>query len=291
MKILYIITFVIIIICLIFEMMFMFGKTRYELIIRSKLKKIIDSVCVICLAILGVLGCFEIYNYVFILSYLSVYALLKEIYNVFIVEKRSELVKINLQNKITKEVLFRDIFYEIERPQIKASKFLLLNKNNWIKNYCCDKDEIVSIMIEGKEHFFKFRQNDNAGNLSYIEKQLVNNICRIINIDDLLNLKILIVEDKNIQEKISGYFTPYNQSDLEKKIPLTINNTLFNLTFVRGFLSAISIYALITKWATFSIGSKIINFIIAIYFGIGFLAGIIIIIYEFIYVYGKVKSK
>lgn len=161
------------------------------------------------ISILGCIGTDENINIFFLLIYIAVFSLIKEIYTRVIVDRRNKLLQINLQACVERQVYFNDLF-ELEREVNEKENI----KIPWVSVFFKEQEEsYLGVWIKKVRYYFKPKNLSVKTNINYIIRQIIFHEKEIENIDNLSKLQLNIVDNnESILEYINS-FEPYEEDD------------------------------------------------------------------------------
>lgn len=253
-----------------------------ELLIQKilhKCKKVIDFSIVILISIIGILGCFiekPSVAIVYLLVYLSIYSLLKEVYDVAVTRRQNNALLSKLQTHIEKEVAFLDIFRLI---QIEYSKG---NSSTWWVSTSKDRTKLV-FSFKNMKYTYKLKDAFYKDNVAFIVKQLYENIGDIKTKEDIENLSFFIITDNGIVNDFYNDLYIHKPNTQLPIKPLFCYKTVFNTYMISGFIVGLSAINLIFKWQAINTVEKAFWFLFGIIFLLSFLSGTILFVYNSIH--------
>lgn len=247
---------------------------------RNTIKSICDVICVLILCGLSIIGCIETVNVntYFLVIYIAIYFLLKEVYAILITNRREKSIKIKLQSLAEKTFLFNELFI------CKSSKEEKEKINTWwIRKYSNkDGEEAIGILLNGERYYFVLKLKEYSNSLDYIISQ-ISDYARVIKTkEDLKTLRLAVIQDNDLAKEYGNIFIPHNNIQSIKN-PSVYKDTLFNMFMLSGFVVGNSLINLISAWNNISLIEKIFNIVIGGMFTVSFLCGLIVmpfIIYE-----------
>ena len=280
MQTFYIILLALLILIMVIELSCIFGHIRIFYMYKDKIKPVSDFICTLLLCTISVVGCIETINLniYFLVIYISIYFLLKEVYSTLITNRREKSIKIKLQSYVETKIIFNDLFlYETSiKEKEKTTTW-------WIRKYKnSDDKESIGILLNDQRHYFVLKREEYSESIDYIINQIYECAKEIKTKDDLNNLELLVITDNNLAKDYANNFIPHNKIKNIKN-PIVYNDTMFNLTMVSGYIAGNALINMINAWNSLSIIEKIFNITFGSLFAISFISGLIslsIIIYE-----------
>jgi len=260
--------------CCIYEQRQIFHKYR------SNIKSICDFVCVLLLCSISVIGCIETVNIniYFLVIYIAVYFLLKEIYAALITNRRDKSIKIKLQSYVETKIDFNELFvyHTSKKEKEKTTTW-------WIRRYLnSDKEESIGILLNGERHYFVLQRKEYINSIDYVINQIYDYAKSIKTRNDLENLQLTVITDDALAKDYANNFITHNNSKHIKN-PIVYKDTMFNMFMLSGYISGNSLINLIYAWHSISCAERIFNIVFGGLFIISFIAGLIglpLIIYE-----------
>ena len=280
MQTFYIILLALLILIMVVELSCIFEQRQIFHIYKNKIKSVSDFICVLLLCTISVVGCIETINLniYFLVIYISIYFLLKEVYSTLITNRREKSIKIKLQSYVETKIVFNELFlYETSIKEKEKST------SWWIRKYKnSDDKESIGILLNDQRHYFVLKREEYSESIDYIINQIYECAKEIKTKDDLNNLELLVITDNNLAKDYANNFIPHNKIKNIKN-PIVYNDTMFNLTMVSGYIAGNALINMINAWNSLSIIEKIFNITFGSLFAISFISGLIslsIIIYE-----------
>lgn len=280
MQTFYIILLALLILIMVIELSCIFGHIRIFYMYKDKIKPVSDFICTLLLCTISVVGCIETINLniYFLVIYISIYFLLKEVYSTLITNRREKSIKIKLQSYVETKIIFNDLFFY--ETSIKEKE---KTTTWWIRKYKnSDDKESIGILLNDQRHYFVLKREEYSESIDYIINQIYEYAKEIKTKDDLNNLELLVITDNNLAKDYANNFIPHNKIKNIKN-PIVHNDTMFNLTMVSGYIAGNALINMINAWNSLSIIEKIFNITFGSLFAISFISGLIslsIIIYE-----------
>ena len=235
------------------------------------------------ISILGCIGTDGNINIFFLLIYIAVFSLIKDIYTKVIVDRRNKLLQINLQACVERQVYFNDLF-ELEREVNEKENI----KVQWLSVFSKEQEEsYLGVWIKKVRYYFKPKNLSARANINYIIKQIIFHEKEIENIDNLSKLQLNIVDNKESILEYINSFVPYEKNDKKKYLPIFYNDTFFNLTAVAGYVVGNACINLFYKFTFLTVIAITFNIMMMIFFAIPFIIGVFLIIYEIVSVLRK----
>ena len=278
MQTFYIILLALLILIMVIELSCIFGHIQIFYMYKDKIKPVSDFICALLLCTISVVGCIETINLniYFLVIYISIYFLLKEVYSTLITNRREKSIKIKLQSYVETKIIFNDLFFY--ETSIKEKE---KTTTWWIRKYKnSDNKESIGILLNDQRHYFVLKREEYSESIDYIINQIYE--CAKETKDDLNNLELLVITDNNLAKDYANNFIPHNKIKNIKN-PIVYNDTMFNLTMVSGYIAGNALINMINAWNSLSIIEKIFNITFGSLFAISFITGLIslsIIIYE-----------
>ena len=280
MQTFYIILLALLILIMVIELSCIFGHIQIFYMYKDKIKPVSDFICTLLLCTISVVGCIETINLniYFLVIYISIYFLLKEVYSTLITNRREKSIKIKLQSYVETKIIFNDLFFY--ETSIKEKE---KTTTWWIRKYKnSDDKESIGILLNDQRHYFVLKREEYSESIDYIINQIYECAKEIKTKDDLNNLELLVITDNNLAKDYANNFIPHNKIKNIKN-PIVYNDTMFNLTMVSGYIVGNALINMINAWNSLSIIEKIFNITFGSLFAISFISGLIslsIIIYE-----------
>ena len=280
MQTFYIILLALLILIMVIELSCIFGHIQIFYMYKDKIKPVSDFICTLLLCTISVVGCIETINLniYFLVIYISIYFLLKEVYSTLITNRREKSIKIKLQSYVETKIIFNDLFFY--ETSIKEKE---KTTTWWIRKYKnSDDKESIGILLNDQRHYFVLKREEYSESIDYIINQIYECAKEIKTKDDLNNLELLVITDNNLAKDYANNFIPHNKNKNIKN-PIVYNDTMFNLTMVSGCIAGNALINMINAWNSLSIIEKIFNITFGSLFAILFISGLIslsIIIYE-----------
>ncbi len=152
MQIVYILALSLLFIVMIVEGLCIYEKRQYFHKYRNKIKPICDFTCVFLLCIISVIGCIETVNVniYFLVIYIAVYFLIKEIYTALIIDRRNKSIQTKLQTYVETKITFNELFkYDFSKKEKEKQTTW------WIREYSnANNQKGLGIFLNGERHFF-----------------------------------------------------------------------------------------------------------------------------------------
>ncbi len=246
-----------------------------ELLIQKilhKCKKVIDFSIVILISIIGILGCFIEKTSIaiaYLLVYLSVYSLLKEVYDVTVTRRQNNALLSKLQTYVEKEIAFLDIFRLVQTEYSKGTS------STWWVSTSKDRTKLV-FSFKNMKYTYKLKDDFYKDNVAFIVKQLYENIGDIKTKEDIENMSFFTITDNRIVNDFYNDLYIHKTNTPSPIKPVFYNKTVFNLYMISGFIVGLSVINLIFKWQDINTVEKVFWFIFGIFFLLSFLCGTIL---------------
>lgn len=250
----------------------LFGKEYYLLKFFNKTKHISSFVAKIGLAIISLLGGFMDStedNVGFLLIYVSIYALAKELYVYFAIQRLDDAVLYDLQKHMERAIAFSDIFELKEEFNIKFGY-----QRHWIN--INDADNSISFTYDNVEYVYSLTQNICKKNLEYIRKQLECSASKLRNKNDIEQFNVYIVDDESLIEECFGKFIVHEDTK-NIHVPMLANESIFNFVMIYGLIAAICGRHLCNSWDTISVCEKVLGIMGGCICTILFVVGVIVV--------------
>lgn len=289
MQILYGVLIALTVVLIFVKFYFIYENSNYALRIQNKVSTLFSCLIVLLLAGLSIVGCITTFNNTqiyFLIIYIAFYFFLKEIYAKIIIERHNTVYKITMQKAFESEFSFNDLFIlkdcKEEKDNLKTylQSFYKMNKSirrkNWINTYY--KQGKIDILFNEKRYYFELNNLEWVDSIEYIKLQL-EYLANIINsIEDLTNIKLKVINNKDIAEKLKYDFIPYNIKQESFKKPALYGERFFNMTMASGYVFGSVLINLILSWGSLSIGIIVLNIIVGVIASLLFVVGQILII-------------
>lgn len=279
MQILYIIFMGLLIITMFVESFYIYEQRQFSHKYRNKIKPVCDLICVLLLCAISVIGCIATLNIntYFLVVYIAVYFLIKEVYTALISNRRDKSIKIKLQSYVESKITFNELFvYDSSKKGKKGTTW-------WIRRYLNnDKKESIGILLNGERHYYILQREEFSNSINYVISQIFEYAKDIKNKEDLCNLELSVIIDNDMAEDYANNFIPHNNCKPIKN-PIIYKDTMFNMVMLSGYITGNSLINIINFWSTISLAEKILNILFGGMFAISFIAGLIalpVIIYE-----------
>ncbi len=272
MQIIYIILLALLIITLILESCCIYEQRQFFHKYRNNIKPICDFIGVLLLCAISVIGCIETVNIniYFLVIYIAIYFLLKEIYSALITNRRDKSIKIKLQSYVETKITFSELFVYATSKKEKEK-----TTTWWIRTYLnSDKEESIGILLNGERHYFVLKRKEYSNSIEYVINQIYDYAKEIKTRDDLENLQLTVITDNNLAEDYAHNFIPHNNIKHIKN-PIVYKDTMFNIVMLSGYVTGNSLINLIFAWHSISWLERIFNIIFGGMFAISFIAGLI----------------
>lgn len=243
---------------------FVFDREKYWLIFKNKTKPFFDTLLIILLAGLSVIGCISTEDNIFLyflIFYLAVYCFCKEIYFKIMVERRQKVFQIKMQKIVECKECFADIFMPLDEFILtKKQSFVnrMRYKKDWIVTYYNQEKNVIGILFNKKRYFFVLRETKHKDSLDYIISQLELKAEHIKTIDELNEFKIKVIADSKVADELGYVFMPYSSKDEKLKMPIITGEFFFYVTMMLGFILGCIIMKLVLSWITLSLILRII---------------------------------
>lgn len=289
MQILYGVLIILIVVLIFVKFVFIYENRNYALRIQNKASTLFSFLIVLLLAALSIIGCITTFNNIqiyFLIIYIAFYFFWKEIYVKIIIERHYTVYKITMQKAFESEFSFDDLFVlkecKEEKDNLKTyfQSFYKINesirRNNWINTYY--KQGKIDILFNEKRYYFELNNLEWIDSIEYIKLQL-ETLANIINsIEDLTNIKLKVINNKDIAEKLKHDFVPYNIKQESFKKPAIYGDRFFNMTMASGYVFGSVLINLIISWGSLSIGIIILIIAVGVIASLLFFVGQILII-------------